>query len=157
MKIKNSVFITLLFVTSQMSLLNASAAPSCEPSNLRSLVKRIRLVNQRLERMERRTLIAVNRLHKRARYGVHSVEREIQHLSQQYSRALAACDEGNRRACSNAEITRELIEGLQETKEMTIPSNVNRLTNLYWKRLRRFSRPIQRKLKRAKNFIRHCL
>lgn len=140
-----------------MSLQTAAAMPLCEPGNLRSLVKRIDLVEQRLERMERRTQIAVNQLHKRARYGVRSVEREIQRLSRQYSSELAACDEGNRRACSNAEITRELIEGLQETKEMTIPSNVNRLTNLYWKRFNLLSRPIQRKLKRAKKFIRVCL
>jgi hypothetical protein len=140
-----------------MSLQTAAAMPACEAGNLRSLVKRIDLVEQRLERMERRTQTAVNQLHKRARYGVRSVEREIQRLSRQYSSELAACDEGNSRACSNARVSRELIEGLQETKEMIIPTNTTRLTSLYWKRLQRFSRPIQRKLKRAKNHIRSCI
>jgi len=147
----------ILTFTFGLVVSSAMASPSCDAGELRRLVNRIHLVEKRIQNAERRTETAIEKLYQRARYGLRSVNKQIQHLSSQYDRELRLCDDGNPRACSRANVTREIIEGLQETKDMIIPSNTKRLAKLYHKRYLLLTRPLQRKLKRAKRFVRTCL
>ncbi len=148
--------ILIIILSSHLGMHCANAAPTCESAQLRRLVNRIGLAEKRIAKMEARAQLAVQGVQKRGRYGMQSAQRQIGNLSPQYLRELAACEDGNRRACLQAESTREIIEGLQRIIEQ-IPGSVNRVTKLYWRKFRRFVMPLRRKIDRAERFVRDCL